>query len=577
LLQELHIRNLALIEELRLEYDSGFNVLTGETGAGKSIIIDALGLVLGERFSAEMVRTGADGLMVEAVFGPENRPDLEAFLAEAGIPLEEDRTLIIQRDINANGKNRCRVNGQLVTVLVLQKIGEFLIDIHGQHQHQSVLLPEKQLELLDQYCGAACIDLREHLRQVYQKWRLLTAKIHRWQQDQTATARRIDLLRFQIGEINQAKLVLGEDEELQKERQILTSHEKLFGAAAGAYRALYENNDGLAVIELLGEAERALNQATGIDLRLEPLINSLREIVCQTEEISRGLRTYQEQVQFDPERLAALEDRLEEITQLKRKYGATIAEILLFAQQGADELNLLENQEEQAGQLKAELVTVGLELGALAAKLTEQRHEGAKRLEQAIVEQLEDLNMGKTQFQISLTRTVVDTGVPCQGVTCEITENGADKIDFLVAPNPGETLKPMTKIASGGELSRIMLALKTILAELDRIPTMVFDEIDVGIGGRTAQAVAEKILMIGKARQVVCVTHLPQIASMAKRHFYIEKQVAGERTTVNVRELTVPERVEELARMLGGAQVTATTRQHAGEMLAMAENLRKKV
>jgi DNA repair protein RecN (Recombination protein N) len=566
LLQELHIRNLALIEDLRLEFDVGFNVLTGETGAGKSIIIDALGLVLGGRFSAEMVRTGADSLIVEAVFCPEIRPDLEAFLVEAGVPLEVDRTLIIQRDINANGKNRCRVNGQLVTVLVLQKIGEFLIDIHGQHQHQSLLLPEKQLELLDQYCGAACIALREQLQQVYQKWHALTAEIRRLQQDQTAVARRIDLLRFQTNEINQAKLVIGEDEELQSEKQILVSSEKLFGAAAGAYRVLYENNDSPAVIELLGEAERVMNQVAGIDQRLEPLLNSLREIVCQTEEISRELRDYQEQVQFDPERLGALEDRLEEITQLKRKYGATIAEILIFAQQGAEELNLLENKEEQAGQLEADLAKVCLELGALAAKLTEQRLSGARRLEQAIVGQLGDLNMGRTQFQIDLTRTVAATGVPCQGETCEITASGADKIDFLVAPNPGETLKPMTKIASGGELSRIMLALKTILAELDRIPTMVFDEIDVGIGGRTAQAVAEKILMIGKARQV---------ASLAKRHFYIEKQVVGERTTVSVRELTVAERVEELARMLGGAQVTATTRQHAGEMLAMAESLRK--
>jgi DNA repair protein RecN (Recombination protein N) len=574
-LQELHIRNLALIEELQLEFDAGFNVLTGETGAGKSIIIDALGLVLGERFSVEMIRTGADSLMVEAVFGSENRPDLEAFLAETGVPLDDDRTLIIQRDINRNGKNRCRVNGQLVTVLVLQKIGGFLIDIHGQHQHQSLLVPEKQLELLDQYCGAACIGLREHLQAVYQKWRALTVEIRRLQQDQAMVARRIDLLRFQTEEINQAKLVIGEDEALQKERQILASSEKLFEAAAGAYRVLYENNDGPAAIEMLGEAERTLNQVTGIDLRLEPLLNSLREVVCATEEVARDLRDYQERVQFDPERLTAIEDRLEEITRLKRKYGATIAEILIFAQHSADELDRLANQEEQAGQLEAELATVCLELGALAAKLTEQRLNGAKRLEEAIVEQLADLNMGKTQFQISLTHTVAATGVPCQGEICEVTASGADKIDFLVAPNPGETLKPMTKIASGGELSRIMLALKTILAELDGIPTMVFDEIDVGIGGRTAQAVAEKILTIGKARQVVCVTHLPQIASMAKRHFYIAKQVVGERTIVSVRDLTVAERVEELARMLSGAQVTATTRQHAGEMLAMAEDLRK--
>jgi DNA repair protein RecN (Recombination protein N) len=575
LLQELHIRNLALIEELRLEFDAGFNVLTGETGAGKSIIIDALGLVLGGRFSAEMIRTAADSLVVEAVFCSENRPDLEAFLVETGVPLEEDRTLIIQRDINSNGKNRCRVNGQLVTVLILQKIGEFLIDIHGQHQHQSLLLPEKQLELLDQYCGPACIELRDRLQLVYQKWRVLTGELGRLQQDQAATARRIDLLRFQTEEIKEAQLIIGEDEELQKERRVLASAEKLFGASAGAYQALYENRDGPAVVELLGGAERALHLVSGIDSRLDSLCNNLREVVCQVEEIARELRDYQEKVQFDPARLTALEDRLEEITQLKRKYGGTIADILTFAQQSAAELELLEQREGQTGHLEFDLATVGRKLGDLAVRLTTKRQQGVKRLETAIEGQLGDLNMEKTQFQISLTHTVADAGVPCQDESWEVTESGADKIDFLVAPNPGEIPKPMTKIASGGELSRIMLALKTILAELDKIPTMVFDEIDVGIGGRTAQAVAEKILMIGKARQVICVTHLPQIASMAQRHFYIEKQASGERTIVSVRKLNAVERVEELARMLGGAQVTATTRQHAGEMLAMAEKLRE--
>jgi DNA repair protein RecN (Recombination protein N) len=576
LLQELHIRNLALIEELQLEFDAGFNVLTGETGAGKSIIIDALGLVLGGRFNAEMIRTGADSLKVAAVFSSRNRPDLDTFLDEAGIGLEDDRTLIIQREISVNGRNRCRVNGQLVTVFILQKIGEFLLDIHGQHQHQSLLLPEKQLELLDQYCGGACIELRGHLQQAYQRWHALTLEINRLRQDQTTVARKIDLLRFQIAEITQAKLVIGEDEELQKERQILASSEKLFQAAVGAYQVLYENNAGLAAVELLSEAERALHPGVAIDRRLETLDNNLREVVCQTEELARELRDYQEQVQFDPQRLAAIEDRLEEITQLKRKYGATIAAILTFAQQCATELNLLEHGEEQAGQYEAELATMRVELGDLAAQLTALRQQGAKRLETAIVAQLGDLNMGKTQFQIGLTHTKDDTGVPCRGETCAVTASGADQIDFLVAPNPGETPKAMAKIASGGELSRIMLALKTILAELDRIPTMVFDEIDVGIGGRTAQAVAEKILTIGRARQVICVTHLPQIASMAGRHFYIEKQVAGERTTVTVRVLTGAERVEELARMLSGAQVTATTRRYAGEMLAMAANLRQR-
>ncbi|HYH02795.1 MAG TPA: DNA repair protein RecN [Bacillota bacterium] len=574
MLQEIHVRNLALIEELHLELDAGFNVLTGETGAGKSIIIDALGLVLGERFSAEMIRTGADSLFVEAVFSNENRPDLDELLEESGIPLDPDNNLIIQREIGQNGKNRCRVNGHLVTVLILQKIGEYLLDIHGQHQHQSLLFPEKQLELLDQYCGIQCITLRHQLQEVYQHWHKVSSELQHLQKNQADTARNIDIFRFQSEEISNAKLVIGEDEELIKERQILASSEKLFEATTAAYQALYENNAGPAVIELLGEAERAMGQVAHIDPRLEPLMNLLREVVCQTEEVSRELRSYQEQVQFDPERLAALEDRLEEISQLKRKYGPTIAEVLLFAQKCSEELNALEHREEHSQQLEVEVETSRQELGRLAEQLSLERSAGAARLEQAIMGQLQDLNMAKTQFKIALIQTGDLGGVPYHGQTVEVSASGADRIDFLVAPNPGEAMKAMTKIASGGELSRIMLALKAILADLDRIPTMVFDEIDVGIGGRTAQAVAEKIQRIGLARQVICVTHLPQIASMAQRHFYIEKQVAGERTKVTVRTLALEQRVEELARMLGGAQVTVTTRQHAREMLEMAEQLR---
>lgn len=573
MLQEIHVRNLALIDELRLEFDPGFNVLTGETGAGKSIIIDALGLALGERFNSEMVRTGADGLWVEAVFTIENRPDLRAFMEETGIPAEEDN-LIIQREVSCNGRNRCRVNGNLVTVLVLQKLGGYLIDIHGQHEHQSLLFPEKQLELLDQYCGSACIAHKEQLQAVYQTWHQLTTEYRRIQQSQLETARKIDLLRYQTGEIENARLVLGEDEELLKEREILAAAERLFEAAALAYRVLYDNNEERAAVELLGEAERNLNQAAGIDPRLAAVLESLRNVTCQTEEISREIRSYQEQIQFDPERLAVVEERLEEITQLKRKYGVTIGEILAYSQQCAAELNHLENQEEHSHHLEGELKTLRTDLGVLAEQLTVLRQRGAERLEKAIVTQLAELNMDKTQFKIALSRNEDEQGIPYQGINVEITPAGADRIEFLVAPNPGEVPKPMTKIASGGELSRIMLALKAILAELDRIPTMVFDEIDVGIGGRTAQAVAEKILGIGQSRQVICVTHLPQIASMAQRHFYIEKRVEADRTHVAVDALMMKERVDELARMLGGAEVTETTRKHAREMLAMAEQLR---
>lgn len=574
MLQEIHVKNLALIEEIRLEFDPSFNVLTGETGAGKSIIIDALSLALGGRFSSEMIRTGAENATVEVTFSGENRPALNSYLESLGVTPEPDHSLIIQREIGVSGKNRCRVNGQLVTVLSLAKVGEFLVDIHGQHEHQTLLFPEKQLELLDEYCGADCIKLRSDFNRLYKEWQSLDEEYRGLLQSETDLARKIELLQFQTNEINQAKLVIGEDEDLAKELEILSSSEKLYEASTQSYRTLYENTGETTAVELLGNAQRMLEQVAAIDPRLAPILETLREAACQAEEVSRELRTYQEQIQFDPERLSQIQQRLDEITNLKRKYGGSIGEILAFSEKCSQELAAISNREERSQQIVAELDKIKSQLGEVAVQLSAARAGGARRLEQAIVTQLSDLNMSNTRFEIDLTQEDAADGIPFHERKVTVRAGGADKIEFLVSPNPGESLKPMTKIASGGELSRIMLALKAILAELDQVPTMVFDEIDVGIGGRTAQAVAEKILLIGQSRQVICVTHLPQITSLAKRHFYIEKHVVGERTQVSVRELTMNERVEELARMLGGAQVTETTRQHAREMLTLAEKLR---
>lgn len=576
MLQEIHVKNLALIDELLLEFHPCFNVLTGETGAGKSIIIDALGLALGGRFSAEMLRSGAESVVVEAFFAIDNRTEFQDFLTENGIPLEPDQTLLIQREINSSGKNRCRVNGQLVTVLSLTKIGEYLIDLHGQHEHQSLLFPEKQLELLDQYAGAQCLTVKNQFAAAYRDWQKILEEYRALQTNEAELARRVELLEFQLQEINQAQLVIGEDEDLLKEREILSSSEKLFEAAALSYQVLYDSNEGKAAVELLVEAERTIEQVAFVDPRLVPILETLREAACQTEEVSRELRAYQNEIQFDPDRLHAINDRLDEISRLKRKYGATTADVLLYGERSARELAGINQREERSQQLQAELEKCRIRLGNLAEELTGLRAEGAARLDQAITMQLADLNMAKTQFKIELFQNEATEGVPYQDREVAVSITGADRVDFLVAPNPGEGLKPLSKIASGGELSRLMLALKTILAELDQIPTMVFDEIDVGIGGRTAQAVAEKMLLIGQARQVICVTHLPQIASLAERHFYIEKQVIDDRTVVTVRPLAMNERVLELARMLSGAEVTETTRQHAREMLTLAEKLRLK-
>ncbi len=576
MLQEITVKNLALIEELRLEFDAEFNVLTGETGAGKSIIIDALGLALGGRFSSEMIRAGADGVSVGAIFTLTKRDDLDHCLDELGIELDEDRTLIIQREISSNGKNRCRVNGQLVTVLSLAKIGEFLIDIHGQHQHQSLFLTEKQLELLDRYCGAELIELKDTYLKLYQEWYNLSNEYHKLQQNEADALRRSDLLRFQLDEIEKAHLVIGEDEELLKEREILSSAEKLYAAAVEAYQALYENLEGMAAIELLGAAKRSLEQVVEVDSRLKVTLSSLTEALCQTEEAARELRDYQEKIQFDPGRLNEITERLEELGRLKRKYGHTTAEVMLFAEKCAVELQILENYSVHSKKLEGKLLSLCEKMGEIGSELSKLRQLGAKRLQDAIMQQLADLNMSKSRFEIQLTQIKAEDGLIYGNQRVAFSKTGVDVIEFLVAPNPGEGLKPMGKIASGGEMSRIMLALKAILAELDQIPTMVFDEIDVGIGGRTAQAVAEKMLLIGLSRQVISVSHLPQIASMAGHHFYIEKQAMGDRTVVTVRALEESERVTELARMLSGAQVTETTKQHAQEMLNLAKELRQR-
>lgn len=573
MLQQIVVENIALIQRIKLEFDPGFNVMTGETGAGKSIIIDAVGLALGGRFSTEMIRTGADTALIEAIFDIKGLTELEAYLEERGVPLEVDHNLIIQREVSTTGRNRCRVNDYTVTVLTLSKIGEYLIDIHGQHEHQSLLFPEKQLNLLDEYCGKDCLVLRDKFNEVYKSYQQLTTQYQSLQAVETDLARKIELLQFQADEIDQAKLTVGEDEALLKEKELLNASEKLYEAAQLAYRALYDNGEGQSAVELLATAERSLTQVVPFDERLTPLAEAVQAAVCQAEDAARELRNYQDQVQFDPERLSLIEERLDEISRMKRKYGASIEEILAFQDKCSQELQDISNREARSAALEDEIGKLREELGKLGRNLSQLRRLGADRLERAIEVQLADLNMEKTKFAINLQQIEDATGIPWEGKQVAVTATGCDRVEFLVSPNPGEALKPLTKIASGGELSRMMLAMKAILAELDQKPTMIFDEIDVGIGGRTAQAVAEKILFIGQARQVICITHLPQIASMAKRHFLVEKEVKNDRTMVSIHDLMMDERINELARMLGGAEVTETTRQHAREMLTMAESL----
>lgn len=577
MLRELTIKNLALIEELRLEFTEGLNILTGETGAGKSIIIDAVSLVLGVRSSAEMVRAEAESAQVEAVFELEENADLDQALAEWGISMGEDRILVINREVQLAGRSRCRVNGQTVTVLTLSKIGSFLLDLHGQHEHQSLLHIDKHREILDGFGGAELNEQKRATVAAYHRWAELKRELDGLSLNEQEKQERLEYLSFQLQEIDRARLQPGEEEELLKEREVLAAAEALFAAASSAYELLYGGEEPGSALDKLTAGEQALAKVIEVDPRLKPFYQAITEAACQLEETARDIRAYRDQVEFDPARLAAVEERLDEITRLKRKYGKDVPEIIAYAEKARKELESMESQEELLAAKTKELALVEEELREKAQALSDLRRKAAKVLEETIITQLAQVNMGKTVFKVSVSNVPDEKGgLTINGRKLAVNEMGVDRVEFLVAPNPGEGLRPLSKIASGGELSRMMLVLKVIMAKTGSIPTMVFDEIDAGISGRTAQAVAEKLLLLAQTNQVICVTHLPQIASMATRHFYIEKRTSGERTRVQVGVLSKEGRIEEMARMLGGARVTDTTRNHAEEMLIQAEALRRK-
>ncbi|NLY91453.1 MAG: DNA repair protein RecN [Firmicutes bacterium] len=575
MLRELVIENFALIERLSLEVGPGFNIMTGETGAGKSIIIDTVSLLLGGRSSAEQVRAGAEAAQIEGVFEVEDRPEVLGLLADWGIPLGDDRLLVINREINQSGRSRCRMNGQTVTVLTLNKVGRLLLDIHGQHEHQSLFSAVSQREILDRYGGELLAKRKAQVAELYSQWQAVKGELAGLEMDEAEEKRRRELIDYQLQEIEAAQLQPGEEEELSKERTLLAGAERLFASVSEAYQLFYGAEETSTVLDQLGAGVEALTKAAEVDPALQQWVETMSQVACQVEEMARELRSYRDQILFDPERLNQVEARLDEIAKLKRKYGQGIPEILAFAAKLKAELNSLEDRTERQQALTNQLRRIEGELAEAVQALSALRRETAERLEVAVTAQLHEVNMGKTVFKIALNRVAdAENGLMIDGEALAVGKDGIDHVEFLVAPNPGEGLRPLAKIASGGELSRLMLVLKVILAEADQIPTMVFDEIDTGIGGRTAQAVAEKLFLLGRSHQVICVTHLPQIASMAHHHFYIEKRTLNERTMIQVRALGKNERVEELARMLGGAEVTATTREHAREMLQLAETLR---
>jgi DNA repair protein RecN (Recombination protein N) len=549
MLHALHIENLAIIDRLEVAFEAGFNALTGETGAGKSILIDALNLALGERADISLIRAGAEKLRVNAVFEVPNDPELHALLGELGVE-PEDGLLYLSREVHTSGRSIARINGQPVPVSALKALGERLIDMHGQHEHQSLLKPSSHLEFLDRWLGEPALKLRQQVREAVSALRQTERELQEIVAREREREQMLDLYRFQVDEIRAANLQVGEDEQLETEARRLVYAEKLVALAGNAYDALMGEH---GAYDQAASASRNLTEIARIDPSVSPWGEMLESALVQLEEVSHNLRAYAESIEYDPARLEAVIERQELIKRLKRKYGDTIEAVLQYADEAAAKLHALETQTERRAELEAELARLQESAHALCEQLSALRRDGAQRFANAVQAALRTLAMERAQFTVEVRPKPMDA-------------TGADSVEFLFSANPGEPPRPLSKIASGGEMSRVMLALKTVLADAAPVPTLVFDEIDAGIGGRTAHAVGEQIAQLARHCQILCVTHLPQIACRANHHLLIEKHTDGAMTRVAVQPLTGEARVQEIARMLAGTP-TETALQHARELL----------
>ena len=564
MLRELHIKNLAIIDDASANFEKGLNVLTGETGAGKSIIIDALCLALGERASTEVIRSGEKEAVVEAFF--DIPPKLlnsssRRFLQDLGINIENG--IILKRILSARGKNRAYINDSMVNVQTLSEISKGIIDVHGQYEYQSLLSPDHQFDMLDAY-GGLFIE-RQEFTTIYETQTSLKQQITELMQKEKERAQRLDILGFQVNEIETADLTTGEEKELSEEVKILSSASLLTELANQAYESLYSSDS--ACLTSLSKILNSLKEISNIDVRAADAVKSAEEAIPLLEETAYFLRDYKDSLNFNPERLEEIQTRLELIKGLKKKYGGNIQEVLDYREKGLRELDELQHSEEKLETLNAELKKLKNILTEKAQHLSKQRKAVAKKIEQQVVSELSSLSMPDTRFSIQITQDAGDE--TADGF--KANSKGIDKVEYLISPNIGEELKPLSKIASGGELSRVMLALKGILAKGDKIPVLIFDEIDAGIGGRAAETVGQKLKSLSASHQIICITHLPQIASYADTHLKIEKKIKAKRTTVEVRKIEKDERTVEIARMLSGDSSEVSIK-HAWEMIKSKSN-----
>ena len=547
MLSLLHIENIAVIECADISFDRGFHVLTGETGAGKSIVIDAISAILGQRAYRDMIRTGANKASVRAVFT--QVPQLPWF-EENGV--EYDEEIIIQREIYLDGKNVCRVNGTLVTVSILHKLGIQLINIHGQHDSASLFDEDNHLEFLDAFADNHA--LRDAYAEKYQAVAALRREIDRRQMDESEKLRRMETLRYQIEEISRAELEAGEDETLEERRKLLQNAEKLSDGLQEATECLYGGDDTDGAASLLAQAQRALAKLSRYTDSFASLQEKVADLMYQVQDAAEEVRDAADGLSYSSDELEQIESRLDVIHKLRRKYGVTCADILEYMEKAKQELDEIEFADEHLARMRKKLEKAEEEAWNGATLLRDNRIAAAKQLSQRILTELAELDMPKVQFECTFTQL-------------ELTANGADAVAFYMSANAGEALKPMSKVASGGELARIMLAMKNVLAEKDHVNTLIFDEVDTGVSGRAAQRVAEKLRSVAEHKQVLCVTHLPQMAALADHHLLISKQEWDGRTYTSVTPLDLEGRKMELARIIGGTKITETTLKSAEEML----------
>lgn len=555
MLNQLSVRNVAVIDKLDINLHDGVSVLTGETGAGKSIIIDSINMILGDRANKELVRYGTDKAVVQAVF---DAPKSVINILEENDIDVEDETVIITRQVTKEGKSAARINGMVVTLNILREISDRLINIHGQHDNQALLTPIRHITFLDAYA-----DNEEYInryKDILSKKREIEKKISSLEMDEQEKMQRIDLLEYQVNEIKKASLEKGEEDDLREQRDIYTNAEQITKSVNEAYMNLYEGDEIQSAYDGISIAVNEISQISDLNPQLKSIYDTLNEIMYSLEDTAHEIKEFGETVEFDEQTLNEIEERLDLISRLKRKYGNSIEEILEYLKKAESELNDIKLSDERTNELKEELKNITKELKEKGNVLTQRRENAAKVLEENIEKSLHELNMEKSKFKVNIENDGT------------FYDNGMDKVEFLISTNPGEPLKPLVKIASGGELSRVMLAIKSILADSDGVDTMIFDEIDTGVSGKAAMSIAKKLAVIAKNKQVICITHLPQLTAMADNHYLIQKNTDGEMASTTLKELDEEGRELELARIIDGGEVTELALSHAKQMLENAKN-----